>query len=141
MDEKIKQAIFRQVEKEPFAVKLGLELLELDLGYSKVGMSFTEDMKNIHGMAHGGALFALIDQAFETSSNSHGTVAVALSMTVNYHATPSLGTRLVAEAKEFARTKRTAHYDIKVYDGNDRLIASCTALVYRKQEPLSFLSE
>jgi acyl-CoA thioesterase len=139
MDEKIKQAIFRRVKEEPFGLKLGLELLELDLGYSKVGMTLTEDMKNMHGMVHGGALFALIDQAFEAACNSHGTVAVALSMTINYHEPPSLQARVIAEAKELARTKRTAHYDIRVYDSKDRLIASCTALAYRKQEPLPFL--
>jgi acyl-CoA thioesterase len=139
MDERTRQAFFRQVKKEPFAIKFGLELLELDLGYSRVGMTFTEDMKNFLGIAHGGALFALIDEAFETASNSHGTVAVALNMTVSYHANPAVGIRLVAEAKEFALTKRTAHYDIEVYDSNDKLIASCTALVYRKQEPLPFL--
>ncbi len=66
MDEKIKQAIYRQVEKEPFARKFNLKLVDLDEGYSRVEMIFTPDMQNIFGMAHGGALFALIDEAFET---------------------------------------------------------------------------
>ncbi len=35
MDDKIKEAIFRQVEKEPFAQKFGLKLIDLDEGYSK----------------------------------------------------------------------------------------------------------
>jgi len=54
-------------------------------------MSFMEDMENIFGMAHGGALFALIDESFEVASNSHGTMAVALNMNVNYIATPAKG--------------------------------------------------
>jgi acyl-CoA thioesterase len=139
MDEKTRKAFFHQVEKEPFVAKFGMELLDLDLGYSKVAMIFTEDMKNFMGIAHGGALFALMDEAFEAASNSHGTMAVALNMTVSYHANPAVGTKLVAEAKEFALTQRTAHYDIKVHDSTGKLIASCTALVYRKQEVLSFL--
>lgn len=57
MDNKVKEAIFRQVEQEPFAKKFGLKLLDLDEGYSKVAMNFTKDMENIFGMAHGGALF------------------------------------------------------------------------------------
>ena len=139
MDEKVKEAIFKKVEKEPFAKKFGIKLLELDEGYSKVGMNFTPDMENFLGMAHGGALFALIDEAFETASNSHGTVAVALNMNITYISPPSSGSRLMAEAREFNKTQRTAVYDIKLYDEENHLIASCEALVYRKGVPLPFL--
>jgi acyl-CoA thioesterase len=139
MNEKVKEAIFRKVEKEPFAEKFGIKLLELDEGYSKVEMKFTPDMENFLGMAHGGALFALIDEAFETASNSHGTVAVALNMNITYISPPSLKSRLIAEAREFSRTQRTAVYDIKLFDEQKNLIASCEALVYRKGIPLPFL--
>jgi len=84
MDPKIREAIFNQVGKEPFAKKFGLELVGLDEGYSRVEMDFTPDLENLFGMAHGGALFALIDEAFETASNSHGTMAVALNMNITY---------------------------------------------------------
>ena len=139
MDEKIKEAITRQVQKEPFAKKFGLKLIDLQEGYAKVAMSFTEDMENIFGMAHGGALFALIDESFEIASNSHGTMAVALNMNINYVATPAKGSYLTAEAKELNRTKKTATYDIRVTDGQNNLIAHCQALVYRKDKKLPFL--
>ena len=139
MDLKVREAIFRQVEGEPFARKFGLKLIDLDAGYSKVEMTFTPDMENIFGMAHGGALFALIDEAFETASNSHGTMAVALNLNTTYVSSPSLGSRLSAEAREFSRTNKTANYDIRVTDEKGTLIASCQALVYRKGIPLPFL--
>ena len=139
MDSKIKQAIFRQVAQEPFAKIFNLKLVDLDEGYSKVTMIFTPQMENIFGKAHGGALFALIDEAFETASNSHGTVAVALNMNVSYLATPVSGAELTAEAREINRTKKTAVYEIKVVAGENQLIASCQALVYRMEKPLPFL--
>ena len=141
MDSKIKEAIFRQVEQEPFANKFNLKLIDLDEGYSKVEMVFTPDMENIFGKAHGGALFALIDEAFETAGNSHGTVAVALNMNISYLASPSTGATLTAEAKEINRTNKTAVYDIKVVEGENRLIASCQALVYRLDKALPFLDQ
>lgn len=141
MDPKIKEAIFRQVAGEPFAQKFGLKLIDLDEGYSKVEMVFTPDMANMFGAAHGGALFALIDEAFETASNSHGTLAVALNLSVTYLASPRPGTRLTAEAREFSRTQRTAGYTIQVLDPENRLLASCQALVYRRGTPLPFLRE
>ena len=139
MDTEMRDAIFREVEREPFARKLGMKLIELGEGYSKVEMVFTPDMENLFGMAHGGALFSLLDEAFETASNSHGTMAVALSMSVNYVMAPSPGCTLTAEAREFSRTRKTANYDIRVVDDQGHLIASCQALVYRKGVPLPFL--
>jgi acyl-CoA thioesterase len=139
MDEKVKEAIFKKVKKEPFALKFGIKLLDLDEGYSKVEMKFTPNMENFLGLAHGGALFALIDEAFETASNSHGTVAVALNMNITYISPPPSECRLIAEAREFSRTQRTAAYDIKLFDDQNNLIASCEALVYRKGNPLPFL--
>src|SRR4030043_906021 len=116
MDEKVKSAIFRQVAKEPFAQKFGLQLTALDEGYSKVEMTFTPDMENIFGLAHGGALFALIDEAFETASNSHGTMAVALNMNITYISPPSPGSALIAEAQELHQTQKTSLCEIKVFD-------------------------
>jgi len=141
MDERVRKAIFQKVEKEPFAQKFGIKLLDLDEGYSKVEMKFTPDLENFLGLAHGGALFALIDEAFETASNSHGTVAVALNMNITYISSPSPESKLVAEAREFSRTQRTAVYDIKLFDDQNHLVASCEALVFRKGTPLPFLKE
>ncbi len=140
MDEKVKKALFHKIEEEPFAQKFGIKLIEVDEGYSKVEMKFTQDMENFLGMAHGGALFALIDAAFETASNSHGTIAVALNMNITYISSPSSGSHLTAEAKEISLTQRTATYDIKLFDDQKNLIAICNALVYRKGSPLPFLN-
>ena len=141
MDERVKEAILKKVETEPFARKLGIRLLDLEEGYSRVEMKLTPDMENLFGMAHGGALFALIDEAFETASNSHGTLGVALNMNITYISPPSLTSTLIAEAREFSRTQRTAVYDIKLFDDQNHLIASCEALVYRKGIRLPFLKE
>ena len=141
MDVKIREAIKKRVEEEPFARKFGLRLTALEEGYSKVEMRVDGEMENIFRMAHGGALFALIDEAFETASNSHGTVAVALNMNVSYIAPAKAGDLLTAEAREYSLTRRTANYDIKVHDDKGKLIAACNALVYRKGTPLPFLPD
>lgn len=139
MDEKVKQAIMDQVRREPFARKFGIELVNLKPGSSRVEMVFSKDMENIFGMAHGGAIFALIDTAFETACNSLGTMAVALSVTVNYLAAPAPGAKLIAEAREINRTRKTGNYDIRVTQHDGELIAVCQALAYRKGVPLPFL--
>jgi acyl-CoA thioesterase len=141
MDETVIAAIKRQVEKEPYARKVGLRLVALAPGHAVVEMEPREDMTNIFGMTHGGAIFSLIDEAFEVSCNAHGTVAVALSMNVAYHRAPSPESRLCAESLEIHRSARTATYEIKVTDEQNVLIASCTALAYRKKDKLPFLED
>ena len=141
MEKKVFDALFKRVDWEPYAQLLGLKLKKVEKGYSLVEMTIREEMKNILGSTHGGAIFSLIDEAFETASNSHGTIAVALNMNVTFIAPPSPGAVLRAEAKETNLTPRTATYLINVTEGENRLIATCQALVYRKKEVLPFLEE
>jgi acyl-CoA thioesterase len=140
MDQKVRNAIFSAVEKEPFATAMKMNLIQLELGYSEVEMKYDPaDMNNIYQRAHGGALFALIDEAFETASQTDGTIAVALNVNVTYVSSPQPGVKLRAEAKRVSQTKKTASYDIKVSDENDNLIATCSALAYRTGKPIPFL--
>jgi acyl-CoA thioesterase len=132
-------SILKHVQEEPFARKLGLKLVKLEPGYAMVEMAPQEELANIFGMTHGAAIFSLIDEAFEVSCNSHGTVAVALSVTVTYHRAPDRKSRLRAESREIHRSAKTGTYEIKVTDEHNILIASCTALCYRRKEKLPFL--
>jgi len=141
MDENVRKAIYKKVREEPFAQMMNIEIVDLNDGYSVVEMTFTKEMENIFGMAHGGAVFALIDEAFETAANSHGTVAVALNMNITYTAPAPSGARLRAEAWEVNLTPHTGTYDVKVTDENKTLIALCQALVYRKKASLPFLEK
>jgi acyl-CoA thioesterase len=141
MEKKVFDALSKRVQWEPYAQVLGLRLKKVDEGYSLVEMTTSDEMQNILGNTHGGAIFSLIDEAFETASNSHGTIAVALNMNVTFIAPPSPGEVLQAEAKEINLTPRTATYLITVTGRGNRLIATCQALVYRKKETLPFLEE
>ena len=140
MDQKVRNAIIGAVEKEPFAKALGVNLMELELGHSVVEMKYDPPtMNNIYERAHGGALFALIDEAFETASQTDGTIAVALNVNVTYVSSPEQSVKLRAEARRVSQTKKTASYDIRVNDENGNLIATCSALAYRTGKPIPFL--
>lgn len=140
MEQTVREAIYRAVQQEPFAQALNMELVVLEHGYSAVEMTYEPAaMDNIYARAHGGAIFALIDEAFETASQTHGTIAVALNVNVNYISSPQAGARLRAEAQEVSRTKKTATYDIKVTDQDGGLIATCHALAFCTGKPIPFV--
>jgi len=140
MDPKIRNAIESAVKNESLARTFKIELMELDTGRSAVEMVYDPGtMSNIYDRAHGGAIFALIDEAFETACQTHGTIAVALNVNVTYIVSPKDKARLRAEAREISCTKKTATYDINVYGPNRKLIATCQALAFRTGKPIPFI--
>jgi len=140
VDAGTKKAIERGVEREPFAQALQMELKELETGFSAVEMTYQPAlMDNLFGRAHGGAIFALIDEAFEAVCQSEGTVTVGLNVSVTYVASPRPGARLRAEAREACRTSQTVTYNILVRDQDGRVMATCQALGFRPGKPLPFL--
>jgi len=134
------EAIKKKVSEEPYAGRMRMRLIDLEPGHAVVEMALDVDSANMLGSPHGGAIFSLIDEAFEASSNSHGTVAVALSCNVSYLRAPRIGDVLRAESKEVSRSRTIGTYFIEVRDTEGQLIATCDAMAYRKSDPLPFIS-
>jgi acyl-CoA thioesterase len=141
MDEKVRSSIIRSVKKEGYSKKAGIRLLDLAPGYALVEMVPGAGDLNIFGMVHGGAIFSLADEAFQISCNTHGTVAVALSVNIVYHRPPKKGVALRAESKEISASRKTATYDIRIFDDERDPVATCQAVAYRKKEKLPFLRD
>jgi acyl-CoA thioesterase len=137
-DKKAVDLLWAASARERYAKVLGMEILEIAPGFAKVAMEFREDMTNIFGMLHGGAVFSLLDEAFQLACNAHGEVAVALQLSIYYLAPAEAGSRLIAEARESNATRKTALYDALVYQADGKRIATGQALAYRKGQPLPF---
>ena len=134
MDQDVQQQLMLKFRQNPYAQLLGIELLEVRSGYSRVSMLVREDMVNFNGIPHGGAIFSLADEAFGAASNSHRQVAVALNIEISYLKMVEVGAKLIAEATEEHLGNRTALYHITVSTDEGELIASCHGMVYRRKE-------
>lgn len=110
-----------------FARLLQMEILEASDGYAQVVMDCAGKM-NPGGVAHGGAVFSLADQAFGIAANCCGTHRVAVSVTIHYIA-PAKG-RLVAEARRVSDNGACDTYRIMVHEG-ERLVAEFTGIAFR----------
>jgi acyl-CoA thioesterase len=140
MDETLKKALFEAATKEHFAITMGFELKAVDEGYAEVEFLYDPlSMNNLFGTAHGGAIFSLMDEAFQIACQTHGTMAVALNVNVTYIAGPREKARLRAIAREITKTQKTASYEIRVTNPQNQLIATCQALAYRTGKPLPFM--
>lgn len=121
-----------RIASDPYARLLGIKLLELRPGYARVSLEISPDMVNFHGMTHGGVIFSLADAAFAAASNSHGRVAVALNVNINFLSATTAGARLEATGREEKLGNRTALYRMTVTNENGELVALADGLVYRK---------
>ena len=110
-----------------FARLLQMEILEASEGYSRVTMDCAGKM-NPGGVAHGGAIFSLADQAFGIAANCCGTHRVAVSVSIQYIA-PAKG-KLVAVAKRVADNGACDTYRVMVHEG-DRPVAEFTGVAFR----------
>jgi acyl-CoA thioesterase len=137
MNPDVKAALIKAVESEPFVRLLGMRLISLEAGRCVVEMIYRPDqMDNLQGRAHGGALYALIDEALEVAAHTDGIRCSALNASVTYIASPQAGSCLRAEARRIAGTRKTASFEARVTDPEGTLIAICQALAYRTSKPL-----
>lgn len=121
-----------RIAADPYGRRLGIELIELRPGYCRAALSVTPDMANFHGSPHGGAIFSLADFAFGGACNGHGHAAVALTVTIQFHAPARVGRRLVAEAREARQGQRAGFYQVTVTDETDgTVVATCQAVSLR----------
>ena len=127
--------ILALLRKDTYSDLIGATMEAVEPGYCRVSVTVTESMLNFHGTTHGGIVFGLADIAFAAACNSHGQVAVALSMDIHYLNPSKAGDHLVAEAKEVSKSAATALYDITVTVKDSNLvIAKLQAMAYRKKE-------
>lgn len=129
------EQINEHIRRDAFARQLGVTVLAIRPGYSRVVLTVQPTMTNFHGTTHGGVVFGLADVAFAAASNGRGQTAVALNMTISYLQATGVGDQLVAEAQEQHQGGPVALYDIVVTRQPDgELVAKLQAMVYRKKE-------
>jgi acyl-CoA thioesterase len=122
-----------------FARHNGIVLLEAGEGMAVASMKIEPYHFNGAGTVHGGAIFTLADFAFAVASNSHGTLAMGISTSVNFVKAPLRGT-LFARASEQSINTKLASYSVIVSDDENNTVAMFQGMVYRKKESLQSLA-
>jgi len=122
-------------ENDRFAKHAGIELLEVAAGTASARMKITRQHLNGVNIVHGGAIFTLADLTFAAASNSHGSVAVAINVSIAYIKAVGEGT-LFAKAREVSRNPKLALYLVDITDDDGGLVATFQGMVYRKKEKL-----
>lgn len=127
--------IQRFFKGDKFAERANIELLSVAPGHARAKMTLHPHHLNGYGTVQGGAIFTLADFAFAAASNSHGTVAVAVNVSITFMKAGQAGT-LWAEARELSRNFKLGSYTVDVKDDAGDLVAVFQGMAYRKSEKI-----
>lgn len=125
----------RLMRGDRWAASAGVRLEDVREGYARATMRLRDAHLNGVSVAQGGAIFTLADLAFAAASNSHGTVAVALDVSITFARAAVAGV-LTAEATEESLTRRTSVCSVRVTDGDGNVIALFRGTAFRKEDAI-----
>lgn len=115
---------------------IGARIETVGTGHAVLSMSVRPDMLNGHGICHGGYIFMLADSAFAFACNAGNISTVAQSNEITYLTPGRAGERLVAEAREMARSGRSGVYDVTVQGEDGRTVALFRGLSRQLGQPV-----
>ena len=120
---------------DQFAAHSNIELLTAGPGHSTARMKLGPHHLNGMNTVHGGAIFTLADFAFAVACNSHGTLSVALDVSIVFIKAATTGT-LLAEAREVSKNFKVGLYNVDIKDDQGDLVAQFQGVAYRKKDHL-----
>ncbi|MFD2526405.1 hydroxyphenylacetyl-CoA thioesterase PaaI [Flavihumibacter stibioxidans] len=108
------KVVDHMMQEDAFSRWLGVTVLEVKEGYSRIRMTIRDEMVNGFGIAHGGIAFSLADSAFAFACNNRNNLSVALDVTITFTKAVKIGDTLTAEAKEVHNGRSTGVYLITI---------------------------
>lgn len=135
-DKLANDVVQHMMQHDLFSQWLGIKLLEIKEGYSKIKMTVRKEMINGFGIVHGGIAFSLADSAFAFACNNRNVLSVALDTSINFIKPVHVDDVLVAEARELHNGKSTGLYHIEISNQNNHLVAQFKGLCYRTDKKL-----
>ena len=119
----------RLLARDRFVAAMGIELIEIGPGHSRLACQVGEQHVNFNGTCHGGVIFTLADTAFGLTANSDGSVAIGIDTHLTFARPVRAGDRIMAEAREVTRTRSLATYRVDVTRGDGQQVAAFTGTV------------
>lgn len=128
--------VAHMMQYDAFSQWLGITVLEVKEGYSKITMTIRSEMVNGFGIIHGGIAFSMADSAFAFACNNRNVLSVALDTSISFIKPVHVGDVLTAEAKEIHNGKSTGVYQVQISNQKDHLVAIFKGTCFRTDKNL-----
>lgn len=131
-----RDVVNHMIENDAFSKWMGVEILEIREGYSKIKMRIRQEMVNGFGIVHGGIPFSLADSAFAFACNNRNNLSVALDCAITFTKAINLEDELTAEAKEIHNGRSTGVYTIAITNQLEQQVALFKGTCFRTSKKL-----
>jgi len=131
-----KTVVQHMMQHDLFSQWLGIEVLDIREGYSKIKMTLREEMINGFNVIHGGIAFSLADSAFAFACNNRNNLSMALDTSITFTKATKPGDVLIAEAKELHNGRSTGLYLITIINQNNEQVALFKGTCFRTGKTL-----
>lgn len=128
------KVVSKMIEHDEFSRWLGISVLEIKPGYSKIEMKIRREMLNGFHTCHGGVTFSFADSALAFASNNYGRVAVALETSLAFPVPVYKDDVLTAEAIEQSKGNSIAIYNITITNQSGIKVGIFRGTVYRTKK-------
>ena len=135
-DEVANKIVTHMMQNDFFSQWLGIKIVEVKEGYSKIKMTVRKEMINGFGIVHGGIAFSLADSAFAFACNNRNNLSVALDTAINFLKPVHPGDVLIAETKELHNGKSTGLYHITITNQQGHVVAMFKGTCFRTAKKL-----
>ena len=135
-DKLASDVVAHMMQNDLFSQWLGIEILAIKEGYSKIKMTVRKEMVNGFGIVHGGIAFSLADSAFAFACNNRNTLSVALDTAINFIKPVHVDDVLTAETKELHNGKSTGLYHITIINQKEHVVAVFKGTCFRTDKKL-----
>lgn len=123
-------------EEGRFIDLVGLELLDIRMGYAKGIIHVNKMHTNPMGSVHGGCIYTMADTMAGMAASTHGESVVTTSSSINFLA-PAVDTAtIVVEAIEVRYGRKVSVYEVKAYNDHDEILAVGTFQFYNTGIPI-----
>lgn len=130
------KVVTHMMKHDLFSQWLGIEVLDVREGYSRIKMTVRDEMINGFGIVHGGIAFSLADSAFAFACNNRNNLSVALDTSINFTKPVHPGDVLTAEVKELHNGRSTGLYHITISNQRDHVVALFKGTCFRTGKKL-----
>ena len=116
----------------PFCEMIGLQFLDLDMGYSRCTLKITDRLLNPHHVLHGAAIYAMADTGMGGALYSfleEGETCATIEVKINYVKSIRSGV-LVCDTRVIHKARSIAFLESTIKDQAEKVIATATGTYF-----------
>jgi uncharacterized protein (TIGR00369 family) len=118
----------KPIEPAPYAIHLGIEILEKTEGFARLRLPYRRELTNPAGKIHGGVIASVADTAMAVAVSSvlggagrHSTARLEIK-----YKTPVIDSELIAEGRVTQQKKKLFWGEAVLTNGNGQVVATAT---------------